>query len=127
AINYVAWKERGKTRTWRETCATTKVSPSVLSGEFLLGRREFLYFVWAHLRVSQIELSQPIDYCCSHDYAGKPFVIRRHDIPRRVLGCRLLDHLFVCFHVVVPKIALCCIIGRKLPVLQWIINPLKKS
>ena len=37
---------------------------------------------------------------------GRPFVIRRHHIPRRLLCRSLLNHFLVGFHVITPEVAL---------------------
>src|SRR5438034_1394805 len=79
-------------------------------------------FSFIHLWVRQIKIGKSFDNC-RHDYdTGKPFVVRRHDIPWRVFRRRFLNHFFVRLHVIVPKVALIGVIGRELPVFQRIID-----
>jgi hypothetical protein len=57
---------------------------------------------------------------------GRPFVIRRHHIPRRLLCRSLLNHFFVGFHVIIPEVALGGVIGGELPILLPVVDSLQK-
>src|SRR5436190_7255270 len=59
--------------------------------------------------------------------AREPFVIRRHDEPRRVSCAGLREHLFVGALVFIPSIALVQIARLKLPVFRRLVQPLQQA
>jgi hypothetical protein len=47
----------------------------------------------------------------SDNDAGKPFVVRRHDVPRRRFRGGVSNHVLGGFHIIVPMLALLGVVG----------------
>src|SRR6185312_1400293 len=90
-------------------------------------RRQFLLLLRAHLWVCKVEV-----FDCFHDRRrdnkpGEPFVVGRHHVPWRVLGCCGGDRLLVCAHVVTPVLALSHVRSREFPVLLRVVEALHEA
>ncbi len=66
-----------------------------------------------------MQFVQRLDYRSGDDKLCKPFVVRRNDIPGRVTGRRVTDHVLVCSHVRRPELPLFHILLLEFPVLAW--------
>jgi len=79
------------------------------------------------LREMQLEpVERRDDGGADHD-AGEPFVVGRHDIPRRMLGGGAANRIFVGLHVIVPEAALANVVGGKFPVFLRLIEAREKA
>src|SRR5436190_1691103 len=61
------------------------------------------------------------------DDPREPFVVGGHDVPRRVLRCRVADRVLVGAHVVAPVRALLRVVRGELPVLLRLLEPLEEA
>src|SRR5690348_7011372 len=91
------------------------------------GRCQFFQFCIAHLGIVQIEIIQRVDDRGTDHDARKPLVIRRHDVPRRMFGRRIANHVFISVHIIIPVFTFLRVIGRKFPVFFRLLNPLEKA
>src|SRR5215469_4750544 len=77
-------------------------------------------------RVSEIEFLHRFHCCCCDDEPSEPFVVGRHDVPWRRLGCSSSDSFFERVHVVAPITPLMHVRTREFPVLLRIVEALQK-
>src|SRR5512134_2104582 len=100
---------------------------TLLRHQQLAHRCQLPALVLVHLRIVEVERSERLDDGGADYDARKPLVVRRHHVPRRVLGRRLPDHLLIRRHVVLPVAALARIGRREFPVLVRIVEPLQET
>ena len=78
-------------------------------------------------RVLQIHLLQRVHHDVGDGEMGEPLVIGGNDVPGRVRGAGVVDHVLVGGHVVVPAQPLVQVGLGKFPVLSRVIQSLQKS
>src|SRR5215469_3404837 len=76
--------------------------------------------------ITQIEVLQRMNNRRGHHQARVPFLVCRHHVPWRGRCRRLLDHFFVCAHVIVPSSPLQQVGIGKFPVLLGLIEAIEK-
>src|SRR6202050_3631877 len=91
------------------------------------GGLQFLALGCIYFGISQLEFFQRIHDNRRHHGSGEPFIVRRHHVPRSVLGGGFLDHLFEGFPVVLPVAAFTNVGGGKFPVLPRIVEAFLES
>src|SRR5262249_23223175 len=108
----------------RETALRPLAAPST---EHLLRLGDLLRLLLRNHWILEITSREAVDDGGGDDDTRKPFVIRRHDVPG-CLGSRgSPDHVFICFLILVPVLALFHVGGRELPILFGPVQALEKS
>src|SRR5450759_4184687 len=79
---------------------------SLLREQGLLHLSELAKLLWPHFRVAEAERVEGIDDGGGDDEPREPLVVGRHDVPGRLFGRGLSDHVLVRPHVVLPALAL---------------------
>ena len=120
---------RHATKRWRELGRSPNRAfcrRSVDAKQRCPRRRQFLLLGCTHLWVMKIQRGKSVNHCRCDDHTRKPFGVRRHHIPRRILRRRLANRLFISLHVLFPETALLGIVRRELPILVRVIKPFQE-
>src|SRR5438552_915426 len=87
-------------------CIARDPRPLLLRQQQALGGGQLLELVPTDLGVLQVQGRQRLDDGGGHDDAREPLVVGGHDVPGSIPGRRVLDHVLVGRHVLVPEAAL---------------------
>ena len=79
------------------------------------------------LGIRQVQRIERFDHRRADHDAREPFVVCGDDIPRRIVGGGVADHLLVRGHVFVPVCPFRRVVGGKLPVALGLVEPREKT
>src|SRR6185369_7903065 len=119
-------EEKGRATWKRKPLSPRRGSgsrPSEAPPRFRQRHQLFLRRLWKRQIKTLERVSDHIGDCKPRE----PFVIRRHDEPRRVARSGPRQHLLVGALVLVPSIALVQIARLELPVLRRLVQPLQQA
>ena len=73
------------------------------------------FWIEGKLWITRIHFLQGSQNQIGDEKIARPFVIRRHNMPRRAIGRAAVDRILVGLLIIVPERALLDIVGIKLP------------
>ena len=79
------------------------------------------------LRIFQAKRLQHSDDDLGHTKAREPFMVGWDNEPWRPLAAGVMEHVFVCHHVLVPEFAFPNVGGGKLPVFFFLLDPFEEA
>ena len=80
-----------------------------------------------NLWIGQIEAFHRLGHRAGDHQPGEPFIVRGHDVPRRLIAAGFLNQFFIGIHVSWPQLALGHITHGKFPPFARLIDALEKA